>query len=154
METRNGQIKDLVDATDNTDGITAEQATVTYQGTNNTITKQILAKEYCGSVTVSGGTATYYLTTDGTSTGTALFSNNVFKSTANFWVDDANNSFVYGGYTVSNSNRTLVVSISRLSASSSNALINLLGAVTSFLTGIVFTGAANGTVVHLRIRGN
>lgn len=139
MRVENGQIKDLVDAVDNTDAPTAEQATVTYQATAGVMNKRVLAKEYCGSTTVSGGSAVFQLTTDGTSGGTAIFPNAVFKESANFWVDNASLQYQFGGYTLTNSNRTLTITV------------NQLGSV---LLGIIqFVTAANGVTVHLRIRG-
>lgn len=56
-------------------------------------------KEYFGSSTTSSGVATFYLTTDGTSDGPAIFSN-VYKESFQPWIEDANNSYQYSNYTL------------------------------------------------------
>lgn len=140
MEIVNGQIKNLADAVDNTDGVTAEQSTVLYRNMTGTATKQILVREQSGQAVAASGSLTIYLTDDGTASGVAVFPNNVFKETLNLWVDDATTQFQFGNYTLSNGNRTLTLNINRLG---------------TVLLGIIqFLAAANGTTVHYRIKGN
>jgi len=96
-------------------------------------------KEYHTSGTVSGGTVTFYLTDDGTSGGTAIFTN-IYKDSAKFWVDDALIQYQFGNYTVSGDNKSITVTI------------NKLGTV---LLGIIqFVSSADGFTVYLSIKGD
>lgn len=148
MDVVNGQIKNLADGADNTDAPTVEQSTSMYEGT----TKHMLTKTWTGTATTSGGTATFYLTDDGTGSGAAIFST-VVKSSANFWIESTTSQYQFGNYTLSGDKKTLTVSVTYLSASTGNVLLNLLGAVTSVLTGLTYSAVPNGVTVHMSIRG-
>lgn len=91
------------------------------------------------SVTVSSGTAIFYLTNDGTSGGTALFPNGVIADSVNAFVSDAAASYQMA-YAFSNSNKTLTVTTNKLTTA-------------NILTGILGQSAANGSVVKLSVWG-
>lgn len=157
MKVENGQIKNLVDPTDPQDGMTLNHATnlaASLPRTYQTGTQRANVWNYVSSATVSNGVAVFNLTHNGLSGGNAVFPAAVFKESAKFWVDDANNAYVFGGYTLASDRKTLTVTVNRLATTNANGLINLLGSLVSFVTGIVFTSAANGTVVHLSVLGN
>ncbi len=116
-------------------------------------TLKTAAKEYLDSAVVSGGTVTFPLTLDHTSTGTAIFTN-VYKESANFRVDDNAAAYQFGGFTLSANKKTLTMTATKLGTTSANALLNLIGGVVSVVTGITFTAAPNGVVVHLSIKGD
>lgn len=92
------------------------------------------------SSTVSSGVAVFYLTADGTSTGTALFTQ-VYLNSVQLAVNDATASYQMG-WAFTNSNKTLTVTVNKLGTA--NILTGVLGQTT----------APNGTVVTLRVEGN
>lgn len=102
-------------------------------------TKYSNCKRVAFSKAVSGGTVVVYLTDDGTVNGNALFTNNVFPQFLNPWVNDAVNSYQFGGYTLSSDKKTLTLTVNKIGLS-----IGVL----------VFTSAANGVTVNLSIVGN
>src|SRR6188508_3060165 len=91
------------------------------------------------TVTVSSGTAVFHLTDDGLSTGNALFTNGVITESINAFVSDATASFQMG-YAFSNSNKTLTITVNKLTTA-------------NILTGILGQTAANGSVVTLQVWG-
>ena len=97
------------------------------------------SRMFTGSTVVSGGTATFYLTDNNLINGNALF-NNVYKSSANFWVESNTTQYQIGGYSLSVDKKTLTVNVT---------------ALTNVLLGIIqISSAPNGTTVHLKIFGD
>lgn len=88
----------------------------------------------------TAGTAVFQLTADGTSTGTALFTNEVFTDSVQPIVNDATASYQLG-WAFSNSNKTLTVTVNKLSTA--NILTGVLGQAV----------APVGTVVKLAVEG-
>lgn len=126
----------VTDATAPTSITATNGSTVTQSGQSFTIdTKQI----YTNTVAIAGGAgnAVFYLTSDKTSGGTALYANdpNVIPI-----VNDAANNYTYG-WTLSGDKKTLTVNV-KVSQSTYIALlgINLLG---------IPANAANGVVVQV-----
>lgn len=99
--------------------------------------QQSNVKEVDTSAVVSGGTAVFYLTDNGLSTGNALFTT-VFQQSLNVLVNDATNQYQFGGYTVSSDKKTLTLTINKIGLS-----VGIL----------VFTSAANGVTIYLQIKG-
>lgn len=95
---------------------------------------------YTKSATVASGVAVFYLTTDGTSTGTAIFPNGPNMDSVNAFVSDATASYQMG-YALTNSNKTLTVTANKLTTA-------------NILTGILGQATANGAVVRLQVWGN
>lgn len=93
---------------------------------------------YISSAVVSGGVATFYLTTTGDSSGEAVFTD-VHTGTATMFVNDSTSSYTYGGMTVSEDKKSVTVNVSRLGS----VLLGIIQIVT----------AANGTTVWLSIYG-
>lgn len=91
------------------------------------------------SAAVSSGTAVFHLTSDGTSSGTALYST-VDQDSVNVLVNDATASYQYG-WVFSNSNKTLTVTVNKFTTA-------------NILSGILGQAAANGSVVKLTVWGN
>jgi len=96
------------------------------------------------SGTVSGGTVVFNLTDDNTSGGNAYFSN-VYKESANFWVDDATRQYQFGGWTLSVNKKTLTMTVNQIGAAVSVLGISVLSAPIA---------APNGTVVNMTVRGD
>lgn len=92
------------------------------------------------SATVSSGVAVFHLTADGTSGGTALFSNGPVLKSPQLIVNDAAASYQFG-WVWSNSNKTLTVTTNKLSTA-------------NILTGVLGQTAANGSEVDLTVWGN
>lgn len=91
------------------------------------------------SATVSSGTAVFNLTSDGTSTGTALFPNGVIADSVNATVSDATASYQMS-WAFSNSNKTLTITTNKLTTA-------------NILSGILGQTAGNGAVVKLNVWG-
>lgn len=111
----------------------------------NGVTQRLNAFAYFGSATVSSGVTVFYLTTDGTSGGTALFPNGPITDSVNITPNDA--TALYGfSWAWTNSNKTLTVTVNKSSATGVISLLglNLLGSPIA---------AANGTVVKLQVWG-
>lgn len=104
------------------------------------------------SATTTSGVATLYFTTTGDSSGTALF-NTFYPETLTWFINDHTNQYSVGGYTVSGDKKTVTVNFTRLTTSNTNVLVNLLGALTSVLTGINNTAVPNGTTIRVSIWG-
>lgn len=101
--------------------------------------KKSMVKEYCASAVVANGSAVFYLTDNGTSGGNAVF-NNVYKESANFWVDNSSAQYQMGGYTLSEDKKSITISV---------------GALGSVIIGIIqFVNATNGVTIYLRIKGD
>lgn len=86
--------------------------------------------------TTTSGVATFHLTADGLSTGTALFPNGVDVNSFNFFANDSSNMYTYS-FALSNGNKTVSVTAKAL---------NLLA--------LGLANAANGTSVYLSAWGN
>ena len=136
------QMINIADPINAQDAMTMNSANNTASGIprlwNNGVSKTTV-KEFCGSSTVSSGSVTFNLTTDGTSTGPAIFSN-VYQESTNLWINDASNQYQFGGYSLSGNKKTLTFTI------------NKLGTVIAGL--IQFISAANGVTVYLQIKGD
>lgn len=102
-------------------------------------TKYTAVFPFFASAVVSGGTATFYMTDNGLSTGNAVFKNNVFTQSINLITSDASNQYNYSGFTVASGNKSISITVNKVALS--------LGI-------IVFTAAANGTTIYLQISGN
>lgn len=88
----------------------------------------------------TAGTAVFQLTADGTSTGTALFPTEAFTDSVQPIVNDATASYQLG-WAFSNSNKTLTVTVNKLSTA-------------NILTGVLGQAAAPaGTIVKLAVEG-
>lgn len=94
------------------------------------------------SGTTTSGTSTFYLTNDGTSGGAALCS--VTPDHVNVIVNDPSNTFGVG-YAVTNSNKTLTITVNARSFSATTILgIGVLGSSS-------LTAAENGTAVSVLV---
>lgn len=91
------------------------------------------------SATVSSGVAIFHLTSDGTSSGTALFPNGPIADSVNAFVSDATASYQMS-YAFSNSNKTLTVTANKLTTA-------------NILTGILGQTSANSSLVRLSVWG-
>lgn len=104
-----------------------------------------------GSAMMTSGTATVYVTDDGTITG-----NGHLQPSGTYlvitWINDKGNSYPCQGV-LSNSNKTLTLGANQQGTTSTNGLINLLGGLTSFVTGVNYSAVPNGTVVNYLIIG-
>lgn len=91
------------------------------------------------SATVGSGVAVFYLTDDGTSSGTALFPNGVIQDSVKVTVNDAVASYQMS-WAFTNSNKTLTVTTNKFTTA-------------NILSGILGQTAANGAVVKLSVWG-
>lgn len=114
--------------------------TVIYNGSTAVTNPVIVVK----SGNTTSGNLVVFLTSDGTSTGAALFPNGIFYMKGE--VSDATNSYNYS-YTLTNSNRTLTISVMK---SAPTGVISLLGL--NLLSAPVAT--PNGTTVSVIAIGN
>lgn len=97
------------------------------------------------SGTTTSGAATFYLTSDGTSSGTALCTN--APQNVQIGTNDPSNTFGVG-YTVTNSNKNLNLTVNARSFTSTSILgISVLGAST-------LAAATNGTPVYATVDCN
>ncbi len=92
------------------------------------------------------GTLTFNLTEDGTSNGTAIFSE-VFKNTCCLWVDDVSYALHQGGYTLSGNLKQLTFNLRYRTFTS--GIISLI----TVLLGTALSNLPNGVVVHLSVFG-
>lgn len=106
-----------------------------YEGT----TARSNTMEYFGHATVASGVAVFYLTIDGTSTGTAIFPNGVIQDSVSLTVSDASASY-QTSYAFTNSNKTLTITANKLTTA-------------NILSGILGQTAANGAVIKLTAFG-
>lgn len=91
------------------------------------------------NATVASGVATFHLTADGNSGGTALFPNGVIQDSIDVEVNDASASYQMS-YALSNGNKTITVTANKLTTA-------------NILTGILGQAQANGSVVRLVVEG-
>lgn len=101
-------------------------------------TAQTSAKVISKHANVSSGTAVFYLTDTELSSGTALCPNAVIDDSINVYVNDATASYQWSEV-VTNSNKTLTVTINKLTTA--NILTGILGQ----------SGAPNGTTVRMSV---
>ncbi len=94
-----------------------------------------LHKEYTGDTTTTSGTASFYVTTDGTSGGDPIFTNVNFYSAV---INDSTSTYNYA-YTLSGDKRTLTVTARKVIIS---------GGV------LAIQNVPNGTEVKLYVKGN
>lgn len=95
---------------------------------------------YQSFTVTTAGTAVFQLTADGTSTGTALFPTEVFTDSVQPIVNDATSSYQFA-WALTNSNKTLTVTINKLSTA-------------NILTGVLGQAAAPvGTIVKVVVEG-
>lgn len=157
VQTNDDGTADIADASQNTNAVTLQQMNSTmtnYRPFYRSGTLKTGVKEFITSGTCSSGSVTFYLTDNGASNGNAIFTN-VYKESANFWIEDANNAYQFSSYSLSGDKKTLTLGITRLGTSAGTALLNLIGGTLSVLTGITFGNAAtNGTTVYLAIKGD
>lgn len=99
--------------------------------------KKTMVIEYASSAVVASGQAVFYLTDNGASNGSAVFTE-VYKESVSFWVDDATGQYQYGAYTLSGDKKSITVNVRQL------------GVALGLLT---FTTQPNGTTVYLRVKG-
>lgn len=97
------------------------------------------AIQYISSAIVTTGSVTFYLTDDGTSAGNAVFTN-IYKESANFWVEDSTNQYQYSSFTIASNKKSITITVGRLGT----VLLGILQFVT----------AANGVTVYLTIMGD
>lgn len=104
--------------------------------------KPTIPNDYTNNATTTSGVSVYYLTSDKTISGTALYSN---VTSVLPIINDANNNYTYG-WTISGDKKTLTVT----SKASQATFISLLG--------LSLLGApanvANGTTVSVTVKGN
>lgn len=94
---------------------------------------------YTNSVSASSGTAVFYLTTDGTSTGNSIFPNGIIQNSINLFVSDASSSYQMS-YALTNSNKTLTVTANKYTTA-------------NLLSGILGQTSANSISVRLQVWG-
>lgn len=104
-----------------------------------------------GSATMTSGVATVYITDDGLVGGNGMLnpSGSYFVMT---WINNKGNAYPCEGV-LSNSNKTLTLGANQQGTTNANALLTLLGALGSFVTGINYSAVPNGTVVNYFILG-
>lgn len=102
-------------------------------------TKQTTPKFYANSATVASGVAVFQMTTDGTSTGSAIFTTPNLAS-LNYYVNDATASYQVSA-ALSNSNKTLTLTTNKLTTA-------------NILSGILGQAAANGASVSVALWGS
>lgn len=117
-----------------------QQTNMTYSGN-----RWVEVKEYVNSGTTTNGLATFYLTTDGTAAGAALFKN-VLAVTPSVMLNAANpgDAPKVSVRSISADRKTLVVQASR-----PGAAVTLLS--TSLLAADVWV--PNGTTIYVRVTG-
>ena len=126
-------------------GATGATGAAGTNGTNATIdayegtTQRVHSFPIFKSATVASGTVVFNLTSDGTSTGTALFPNGTIADSVNLTVNDATAAYQMS-WVFSNSNKTLTVTANKLTTA-------------NLLTGILGQTQANSAVVKLQVWG-
>lgn len=105
-------------------------------------------QDFIDSSATSGttGNAVFYLTSNRTAGGTALYSNVIFISPI---VNNSVTNFTYG-WTLSSDKKMLTVNVK--GTGSANVLTTLLGAVTAVVT--TPANVASGTMVNILVKGN
>lgn len=103
-----------------------------------------------GTKALTSGSGTIYLTDDGTASGNALLSSAPFPPMC--WINSSANSYPAQG-TISGDLKTLTINANQQGTTNTNALINLLGGLTSLVSGITYTSVPNGTVANYILIG-
>lgn len=142
MDIIDNQIKNIVDPVASQDAMTMNSAQNTAGGIPRVWVngaQKTSVKEFFGSATVSSGNVTFNMTTDGTATGPAIFTN-VYTESINLFVFDVANQYQFSGLSIAASKKTLTITVGRLG---------------SVLIGIIqFVTAANGVTVYLQVKGD
>lgn len=110
-------------------------ASQAYEGT----TQRLNSFPMFFTASVSSGVATFQLTTNGLSGGTAIFSNGIILDSASLSVNDATASYQMS-WVFSNGNKTLTVTANKLTTA-------------NILSGILGQAQANGAVIKLQVWG-
>lgn len=120
----------------------------TTTGALNIPTPAIITMDYTNTATVAGGAgnAVFYITSDKTSTGTALYTNVNFVLPI---VNDSNANYTYG-WSYNPTTKALTVNVK--TNVSTNALLNLLGGLVPVLSPP--SNVANGVNVSLLVKGS
>lgn len=107
-----------------------------------------------GTATVAGGSgvARFYLDSNNDGTGTALYSE-VYATTVQAYVLNSANVYIPSAVSVDGSRKYVDITMKQQAFSSTNALVSLLGALASFVTGQTFGAAPNGTVLNVLLIG-
>lgn len=149
MQFENGQGQEFMNPDGSGDVMTFDSAVAaiaTLPITYSSGTQKLSVKQLAQQGTTTSGTSVFYLTEDGTSGGVALFGTEILY--ANAYVNDSAN--IYGvSYSLTNSNKTLTVTVNRQSFTST--IPPLLGI--SVLTSVSLSAAPNGTVVNVHVIG-
>lgn len=121
----------------------------------NAGTPVLTPKVNVGSVAIAGGAGlvTFYLTDTGAAGGNALFANVNLDSIQPF-IPDSSASYAFSAPSYNSTTKALTLTVNKLGTSTTNVLLNLLGSLTSVLTGITYAAAPNGTVVKMMVWGN
>lgn len=144
MRTENGQIKDMMDGTELGDAASVGQASSVHDAGILTVKKP----DYVHKTTSNGsGQAVFYLTTDGTSGGTPIYST---VKTVHIHVN-TNSSNVIPAYSLAGV--TLTISLTQQTFNTTNVLITLLGALTGAVTSVSYPAAGSGHVIEVRVTG-
>ncbi len=142
MDIINGQIKNIVDPTDAQDAMTMNTANNTASGIPRVWkngTQLVSAKEYWSTAVVASGVARFYLTSDHTGSGSAIFTT-IYKESMNFLIEDASNTYQFSGITIDANKKYVDVTVGRLG--------------TVILGIIQFITAANGVTIYLQVKGD
>lgn len=138
----NGQWKNLVDPVDAQDAMTMNTAQTTVAGIPRVWVNGVHKSsvwEYYSSAAVSSGNVVFNLTDDGTSSGSAVFTN-VYLESLNLIIYSATIQYQFSNPTVSANKKTLTVTV---------------GAIGTVILGIVqFIAAANGITVYAQVKGD
>lgn len=121
--------------------ISSSNTLITVSGShpNFTIGSPLIA-DYTNTVSTTGGVATFYLTSDKTATGTALYSNVTYVNPV---VNDVTTNYIYG-WTLSGDKKTLTIS------AKNSSLVTIL----SISVVAAPTNVVNGTIVSVLVKGN
>lgn len=142
----NNQIKNVSDGTEMNDASTMEQSSTMYDNGVLVMKKP----PYVSKVNTNGsGQAVFYLTDTGLVGGVALF-NTIKNVSINV---NIGNAAIQKSYTVSGDLKTLTVSLTQQTFTSTNVLLTLLGAVTGAFTNVSYPAAGSGIAVELRVEG-
>lgn len=137
------------DFCDNNDCTRPENIWIAFDGEPGTtpVTKK---KFFNATVSGGAGNVTFYTDTNGDGTGTALYSS---LSTADLtcFVDGVSDQYAFPSISVAVDKKSVTVNVKKQNFSSGNVLLNLLGALTSVLTGVTYVNAANSLNVKMII---
>lgn len=96
----------------------------------------VFVKQYYMHATVASGVATFYLTSDGTSGGSAICSDHIIPDSINTYVSDASASY-QTAYVINNI-KQITITVNKLTTA-------------NILTGLLGQTAANGAVLRLQV---